>query len=183
MADAERVQRQQQAAASNAAFWDTLLGVVATVGNAYVTYESQRAQIEANNQAAAAAAQAAANAAAMQQRQAAAAQPPQGEIVCIGDVCPGQDGVSDSCVTASMEFIPAARAGNGMDTYTVWFRNTCPHQIGLSARDSRGHVQWSNVDPAHGTPTTAHVLCTNCSGFSEWWISWGSHPYPHHPIG
>jgi hypothetical protein len=95
-ADAERQARQQQAAANNAAFWDTLLGVVATVGNAYVGYESQRAQIEANNQAAAA--QAAANAALQQQQQlnnGPYPQPSQGGTSytylngqCVGTGCP-----------------------------------------------------------------------------------------------
>lgn len=188
-ADAERQARQQQAAANNAAFWDTLLGVVATVGSAYVNYESQRAQIEAGNQAAAA--QAAANAALQQQQQQAAAAPPQQGAAytylngqCVGYGCPSGSNAQanidlDACVTASMEFIPAAQAGNGMNTYTVWFQNTCPNTLSVHARDSRGTVQWDTLYPARGAPTRAHVLCTNCSGFSEWWVNEG----PHHPIG
>jgi tetratricopeptide (TPR) repeat protein len=89
----------------------------------------------------------------------------------------------DRCVTASMQFYPARVAGNGMDTYTVWFQNTCPHQIAVYARDSNGRVRSDSIYDANGAPTRAHVLCTNCSGFSEWWISDGIHSFPHHPIG
>jgi hypothetical protein len=94
-ADAERQARQQQAAANNAAFWDTLLGVVATVGSAYVNYESQRAQIEAGNQAAAA--QAAANAAAMQQQQPGAPSASDALHVVGGYTCSDLPGSGNAC--------------------------------------------------------------------------------------
>jgi hypothetical protein len=198
-ADAERQARQQQAAANNAAFWDTLLGVVATVGNAYVDYESQRAQIEAGDQAAAA--QAAANALAAQQQQQAAAPPPsQGGYAyttvdgrCIGTACPAgnadQGGGHQTpldpttgrpCVTMTGQ----ERAIAGSEYfYHMHFQNTCSRSFSYSAHiipragTPTRPIRGTGIGPAqNGRPATSEVVCAenngvdSCAGFSDWWL-------------
>jgi hypothetical protein len=196
-ADADRQARQQQAAANNAAFWNGLLIVVATVGNAYVDYESTRAQIEANNQAAAA--QAAANALAAQQQQ-AASPPSQGGYAyttvdgrCIGTACPA--GYSSSGETHQTPLDPTTgrpcvtmtgqeRALAGSEYfYTMHFQNTCAQSFSYSAHIvPRGGtptrpVRGTGIGGAqNGRPATSEVTCAesdgvnSCAGFSDWWL-------------
>jgi hypothetical protein len=189
-ADAERQARQQQAAANNAAFWDTLLGVVATVGNAYVDYESQRAQIEAGNQAAAA--QAAANAALQQhQQQSSTVQQAQGGVSytyingqCVGYGCPQQSanaaGGQQSYLNPTTGQACITVVGQDRDPdgdFRIHFQNTCERSflmgavvIGGPASNRSDHNAPAHINGAQGgVPARASTSCgphsqTPCTG-------------------